>query len=177
MLDGDWSSDVCSSDLASACPQAPIDWIGRGRRTIRGVPNLGFVDFRTEAGRQTLSGYDFMITVGRYDANPTTILEALSWGLIPVCTRQSGYEDTPGIVNLPLDDPAGARAVLQRLQWAGSDELLALRHQGEAELGRHFHWDRFYEQVVQAIESPESPALRPRTLRETLQLRWSTWWA
>ena len=30
--------------------------------------------------------------------------EAMSWGLIPVCTKQCGYYKNKGIINIPLND-------------------------------------------------------------------------
>ena len=44
-----------------------------------------------------------MITLGSADANPTTILEAMAWGLIPVCSVQSGYEGFSSIRNISID--------------------------------------------------------------------------
>lgn len=156
--------------IAATRPDAQIDWIGRGRHRIRGVRPLGFQDFSTAAGRNLLASYDFMITVGNHDANPTTILESMAWGLIPVCTAQSGYEATPGVVNVPLGDAAAAGRVLTHLQHCPEAELQALRDAGEAMLQAHFHWDRVYAQVRDAIESTESPRLRPRTTTESVTM-------
>ena len=41
--------------------------------------------------QQYLLEYDFFITLSTYDAQATTILEAMSWGFISVCTPQTGY--------------------------------------------------------------------------------------
>lgn len=158
------------SRIAAAVGDGSIGWIGRGRKPIPGLQPLGFCNFTTAEGRATLSGFDFMLTVGDHDANPTTILEALSWGLIPVCTPQSGYEDTPGIVNVPLDDPQGAARVLQQLQQCPEAELQRLRQAGEDMLTRHFHWDRLYAQVRAAIEAKVSPPVRRRTPVESLHM-------
>lgn len=35
--------------------------------------------------------YDFFVTASTYDAQATTILEAMSWGFMILCTEQSGY--------------------------------------------------------------------------------------
>jgi hypothetical protein len=158
------------TQIAAALGDQSISWIGRGRKTIPGLEPLGFQNFSTPEGRAMLSRFDFMVTVGSRDCNPTTILESLSWGLIPVCTPQSGYDHTPGIVNVPLDDPQEAARVLKTLQHCPDAELQRLREQGEDMLGRHFHWDRLYAQVRAAIEGDDSPALRPRTVAESLQM-------
>ena len=159
------------SRLRAQCPGADIDWIGRGKRAIAGVPSLGFVDFTQPAARELIQQYDFMITVGSLDPNPTTILESMSWGLIPVCTPQSGYENTPGIVNLPLNDVAAARGIFEHLQQADEAALIQLQASGQQALDTHFTWDRFYASVREAIEGHESPPLRRPALAEALKFK------
>lgn len=138
-----------------------IDWAGRG---VAAPPlrQLGFVDFASAAGRRLVAEYDFLITVGCADANPTTVLEAMAWGLIPICTPTSGYEGEPGIVNVPTNDVAAVRAVLDRLQSADESVLRDLQAAGAARLDAHFTWDRFSAQVIAAIKSNACPRLAPR---------------
>ena len=57
-----------------------------------------------------------MITLGSADANPTTILEAMAWGLIPVCSVQSGYEGFSSIRNISIDCMDDAVATIKHLQ-------------------------------------------------------------
>jgi len=157
--------------LQSACPETRFGWIGRaGRRGIAGVEAFGILDFAQTASRAILSKFDFLLTVGRCDANPTTILEAIAWGLVPVCTPQSGYDGQAGIVNLPLDDLPAAVARLRMLQECPTQELLTLQAEGRAALDSHFHWDRVYAQVRDAIESTESPLLQPPDWRHRWRL-------
>ncbi len=146
--------------IAGSWNHGTIDWAGRGK-PLRHVTSLGFVDFSTRAGRELVSSYDFLITVGRADANPTTVLEAMSWGLVPICTPTSGYVDEPGIVNVPLDDVVGACAILDRLQDADNTQISALRQAARERLDTHFRWDRLVGQVRSAISSTSSPPLAP----------------
>jgi hypothetical protein len=159
------------SEIAAAMPEAQISWIGSSDRGIPGVLPLGRKDFSTDEGRSAVAKHDFLLTVGSSDSNPTTILEAAAWGLVPVCTRESGYAGYPGIVNVPLGDAAGAVEVLRRLQQAPEDELVKMRAQNDRLLDEHFTWDRFAIQVVEAIESDASPALGREPLGRRLRLR------
>jgi hypothetical protein len=159
--------------IAAALPAHPIRWVGSSVRRLPGLAPAGYVDFATPAGRAVVADCDFLITVGRADPNPTTILEAMAWGLIPVCTAQSGYSGQAGIVNLPLDDLPGALAVLKRLQHLPEAELLSWQAQNWALLDAHFNWDRFARQVREAIESTARPALGPVSARRRLALRWA----
>ena len=102
-----------------------------------------------------------MVTVGKADANPTTILESMSWGLLPVCTPQSGYAGIPSITNIALDDPDEAAAVLARLNSVPQERLLAMQAANWRLIDEHFNWDRFADQVIGAIESTASPPLDP----------------
>ena len=159
------------SRLRAQCEGADIHWIGRGKRPIAGVPSAGFVDFTTPEGKALIQQYDFMLTVGSLDPNPTTILESMAWGLIPVCTPQSGYEGAPGIVNIPLNDVAGAQAVITRLQNADESTLIRIQAEGQKALDTHYTWDRFYASVREAIEGKESPKLRSPSLAESLKFK------
>jgi glycosyltransferase involved in cell wall biosynthesis len=156
------------SEIAARLPDMDFAWIGTGTRPIPGLANLGFVDFASPVGKDLVAGFDFLLTVGDADANPTTILEAMSWGLIPICTPTSGYQDIPSIPNVPVDDAEAAAAVVRRLLSADESDLLAMQSANRKLLDDYFTWDRFADQVVDAIESSESPPLGRRSLKRRL---------
>jgi len=146
------------SKIAQALPEYRFAWAGRGRDQV-GMQQLGYIDFSSENGKELISQFDFMITVGTADANPTTILEAMSWGLVPVCTPTSGYENIPGIVNVPSNDLEEAVSVLRQLEEAPEEELLSLVARADEMLTTHFNWDRFCRQVISTLMSNDSPVL------------------
>jgi glycosyltransferase involved in cell wall biosynthesis len=159
------------SAIARRCAPTEFAWIG-GDRPLAGVSALGYADFATAGGRALAAQYDFMITVGDSDANPTTLLEAASWGLIPVCTPQSGYDDEPGFVNVPLGDLEGAARVVASLQQWPPERLERLRAENERRLATHYTWERFCRQIAEAVESDASPPLDPAPRRRRLRLWW-----
>jgi hypothetical protein len=131
------------------------------------VTSLGYQDFASESARRLVASHDFLLTVGRADANPATLLEGMAWGLVPVCTPTSGYEEYPSIVNIPLDDPQGALRVLERLQSVPEDALTDMQTANWKALDDHFNWERFASQVREAIDSGASPpVLREGTGRK-----------
>ncbi len=156
------------SAIASELPSGKLSWGGRGD-PIEGLDPLGEMDFADAAALEAVRAFDFTITVGKADANPATILESMAWGLIPVCTPESGYKDVAGIVNVPLDDPAGVAAILTGLDEADEATLTALRDANDEALDRHFDWERFAADVCSAIESSDSPSLGKRTAKESLE--------
>ncbi|MCS6835710.1 MAG: glycosyltransferase [Anaerolineae bacterium] len=149
----------------------PIDWIGNGSNRYSHLRRLGFLNFKEEAARQRIADYDFLITVGSSDANPTTILEAMAWGLIPVCTPQSGYEGYKGIINVPLNDVEGAVAVLRYLQQVDESQLREWQAINWNLLDSHFNWDRFARQVEESIHTHVCrPEIQPMSLSQRLQM-------
>ena len=159
------------SQLQLQCESADISWAGKGRKKIPGVHVLGFMDFSKPEARAKVKEFDFMITVGAMDANPTTILESMAWGLIPTVTMQSGYENRAGIVNVPLNDAAAAEGVFKRLQSLSDAEMREIQRQGQDAIDSHYRWDRFYADVKAAIEGPDSPAIRKATWKERILMK------
>lgn len=173
------------SDLAGRAGGCPISWMGtgghgirsivtRGRvggREIRGTKALGSYDFSAEESQQLVAEHDFLLTVGKGDPNPTTILEAMAWGLVPVCTPTSGYVGYPGIVNIPPDDVDRAATVLQELQELSGSSLLDMQRVNWQTLDSHFNWGRFTDQVIEAIRSEASPPLSRESPLRLARLR------
>ncbi len=159
------------AELARRLPGTHFGWVGGGPNPIAGFTPHGPRDFRDPEARGLVATYDFLLTASLTDANPATILEAMSWGLIPVCPPQSGYSGYDGIVNLPAHDIESAAGILSRLQSTPSSTLERLRRGNDDLLRRHFNWDRFAHQVVEAIEGTHSPALGPQSLDNQLRLR------
>jgi len=160
-------------EIARRLPDTEFAWIGPHVRALIGVSALGRLDFSGDSGRDILASFDFLITVGRADANPTTILEAMAWGLIPVCTPQSGYQGISSIVNVPLDDADGAVAIILGLQTAPDADLGRAQRANWQALDDLYTWDRFASQVAAHIDSQDSPRLGREGVQRRLQLAWA----
>jgi glycosyltransferase involved in cell wall biosynthesis len=76
------------SEIAK-CDELDISHIGYG--LIPGCYEYGYLDLSTEKAHQIIAMHDFIIAPGLKDANPTTILEGISWGLPAFCTKESGW--------------------------------------------------------------------------------------
>lgn len=79
-----------------------------------------------EYARSTLSRYDFFISPSSADAQATTVLEAMAWGLGVAATRESGY-DHPSIFALRPHDVAFNQQVFDGLQRIPSERLKELQ--------------------------------------------------
>lgn len=159
------------TQIAQMLPDVEFSWIGHGDK-IHGLKPLGSQDFSTLKAKQIIASHDFMITVGNSDANPITILESMAWGLIPVCTPQSGYINYPGTVNIPLGNAQKAVEILNHLQYLPEGKLQEMQVLNWEALDNHFNWDRFARQVAEAIESDTNPSLNPISLISRLRIFW-----
>jgi glycosyltransferase involved in cell wall biosynthesis len=160
------------SEIAQSQPNMEFSWAGVDQG-LPGIRPLGWQDFNTNEGKSVISNYDFMITVGNADGNPTTILEAMAWGLIPVCTPQSGYVDYASIPNIPLNDISQAASVIERLQNLPENTLQLWQKQNWDLLDNHFNWDRFAKQVMDEIVAQDSPRIEYASLSKKAHMLWA----
>jgi hypothetical protein len=144
-------------------------WIGYGKvPDYNNLTHYGVLDTELESTKDIIAQYDFLITTGRSDANPTTILEAASWGLIPVCTKQSGYYEDNWIFNIPLDDLNGSSKKLNFLNNLPDEKLQSMQKNADKALNEKYNWDIFVKKIVSAIETP-FPFKGKLTLRQKIK--------
>jgi glycosyltransferase involved in cell wall biosynthesis len=134
------------AEISRALPDLHIGHIGPG--IIPGTHPWGYVETETERGRAVAAEYDMLIAPGLADANPATILEAMAWGLIPICTRSSGWQ-----LRRMIDhgDVAGAVAMINEVQHADEGALLS-EQQANLELAKHHSFDRMYTTIRRALQ-------------------------
>ena len=87
-----------------------------GNKKIGKIDHYGWLDLRLKKSRNLLSRFDFLIQTSNYDANPSTVFRSMSWGLIPVITKQCGYTDLEKVVYIPLNNLKGAEKKINQLQ-------------------------------------------------------------
>ena len=155
--------------LAKEFPEIDFAWMG-GSQSLKNIKGFGKLDFSKVEAHNLIKEFDFLITVGTADANPTTILESMAWGLIPVCSVQSGYEGFSGIQNISIDLIEDAVATIKNLQSVPEELLKKWQQVNLVELENHFNWDRFCKQVLAEIESKAVSDLAETSLKSRLFL-------
>lgn len=107
---------------------------------------LGRILLDDKAAKSLCERCDYFINTSISDANPTTILETASWGLIPICTRQSGYYEGELVYNIPLQAELAAKRLREILSI--SSEALMERSLTLTDLvKREYNWDKFCSTV------------------------------
>jgi glycosyltransferase involved in cell wall biosynthesis len=169
---GAWMKNVpYLNRIAERRPNWTFAWIGETKSGHRHLQCLGSHDFSKEAARALVAEYDFLICTSTADANPTTILEAMSWGLIPVCTPTCGYDHEAGIPNIPLDDVDGAIEILERLQHLDEADLRQMQRHNLQRLQDHYNWERFCGQVSDSVFGTETAPMPRQSFTNALVLR------
>lgn len=117
-----------------------------GYGSIPGTISHGYLDFVKSDALAVLAGYDFLITLADHDANPTTVLEAMCWGLIPLCSPGSGYTEPDVVV---VDSPD----VIEYWQHAPAEELQRRQEQGHALVRTKYTWSRFNQTILEVVNA------------------------
>jgi glycosyltransferase involved in cell wall biosynthesis len=158
--------------LAKARP-GWISWIGKMRSRYSGPARLGVRDFSKREAQDELRQFDFLLTVGNADANPTTILEAMAWGLVPVATPESGYGDVASVLPIQGNDLVAAIKTLDEIQYMSDALLKVTQSKNDQLLENHYNWDRFCSQIVSAVTANDHLPLGQQTWQNWLRMR--TW--
>lgn len=118
-------------------------WIGPGD-DIPGIKRIsGPRSLDTKFMEELAEGYDFFITTGIADPNPTTILESMAWGFPVICTPQSGYYGTSYLRNVFHDDILKSRETLSELQFMDDKGLKKIADEARGVVEEKYNWGRF----------------------------------
>lgn len=139
------------SKLFSTLGEYPRGWVGSGAE-ILGIPRISTHTALTPRFMRDLAErYDFFITTGLADANPTTILECMSWGFPVICTQQSGYYATSYRKNVYFDDIPGSLETLRDLQFAEEADLMQMADEARYVVETQYNWDKFVGTIVDSL--------------------------
>lgn len=150
----DYKSTDYLAELTLKNPDITFGWIGFGEIKSTNLVKHGVLNFSDPDHLEIVKSYDFLLTTGKSDANPTTILESAAWGLIPVCTKESGYYEENWVVNVPLYNADDASNVIQHLNNSDDSYLKTLQANGQSAINKQYNWTLFADKVFKAIEAP-----------------------
>ena len=115
------------------------------------INNLGYLNNTDhERMRTVIEQHDFYLHTSSMDAQATTILEFGARGLVPILTRESGFESEHAIYLTQYADRN--REIIREALRMPEDEL---RHRSErirAEIRAKHSWRAFYDTIAEHIE-------------------------
>ena len=118
-----------------------------GNKKIGQINHHGWLNFQNKKSLSILRKYDFMIQTSKNDANPSTVLESISWGLIPIITKECGYENLNKKTYIPLNSINKATDKLNALQKLGNKELEKIQIQNYKILEKKYNWKKFQDKI------------------------------
>jgi hypothetical protein len=95
--------------------------------------------------------YDFFLSMGRFDANPTTLNETASWGIIGACTTGSGYWPNAPYLEL-RDDLQWNLELIDRLQNMDETDLNAHAAKLREIQEQDYTWDKLVNTVWNKVQ-------------------------
>ncbi|MHC4572551.1 MAG: glycosyltransferase [Planctomycetota bacterium] len=113
---------------------------------------LGQIDWRNaQTTTFILSKCDFFVNMSVSDASPTTLLESIALGLIPITTPECGY-DYDSFLFLSLSQERENLEVLRESQQLSDAELKKLQAENRRIIEREHTWEKFCQTVWQNIK-------------------------
>lgn len=124
-----------------------------GNKKVNKSKYFGWLDFSKKEAQKIIKEHDFYIIVSTHDANPTTIIESMAWGLVPMATLGCGYHNNFGIINLPLNNVKKSVEILNKFQNIREDKLYEKQIFNFNQLERRFNWNKICKKIYKNIYS------------------------
>lgn len=140
------------STLLTEVGEYPRGWIGPGPE-IPGVPRISTPRLLTpKLMNHVAERFDFFITTGLADPNPTTVLESMAWGFPVICTPQSGYYATSYRCNVYHEDLSSSVQTLRELQFCDETKLIEMADEARRVVEADHNWQKFVSKVLTIVE-------------------------
>lgn len=130
-------------------------WGGHSEHPLSRLPNVktvGWQKLTEDVAKNIVRLGDIFISTSVSDANPTTLLESMAWGLITACTKESGYWKDPLFTELFLDDIDATVSTLQKVLNTPDEALMARAVQGREAIETKYTWNVFCNKIWQELQ-------------------------
>ncbi len=118
-----------------------------GNKQIIDEKYYGWLDFTKKTSQKKIKNYDFLIQVSENDANPSIILEAISWGLIPIITKGCGYNELSKKLYISNEELDKAVKKINKFQEINNKVLIKCQNDNLNILKKKFNWKRFRKKM------------------------------
>lgn len=142
--------------LAGNLKQIEFHRIGPTSRKYKNLIQHGKYELSSPEAKRIVKNMDFMITMSNRDANPTTIIEASSMGLVAICPIGSGYLESDGVFNISGSDMKLALEQINNFNCMEEVVLDQKRKQMDGLIKTRYTWSVFSMNVIKEIERNEN---------------------
>ncbi len=118
-----------------------------GNKQISTEEHYGWLNFKDKKILKIIKKYDFLIQVSKNDANPSTILESMSWGLIPLITKGCGYKEINKKLIIPQNNHKLVCKKISYLQKKNNKFLKKIQKENLNLLKKKFNWKNFQKKI------------------------------
>ena len=125
----------------------PNKFASAGNKKILNEKYFGWLDFQKRSSLNIIKKYDFLIQVSRHDANPSVVLESMSWGLIPIVTKGCGYNELNKKLFISQNNLNIACKKLNELQNIRYSDLKKIQKYNINLLKSKFNWKKFQKKI------------------------------
>lgn len=105
-----------------------------------------WADLNESFMREVAKSYDVILSFSTMDAQATTILEAMSWGFMIACTKETGYLHS-SVFPLRLNDIDQNIDILNTIQQMDEQLLKTLQQQNLSLVKNKYNWKTFADKV------------------------------
>ena len=138
--------------LAGNLKQIEFHRIGPISRKYKNLIQHGKYELSSPEAKRIVKNMDFMITMSNRDANPTTIIEASSMGLVAICPIGSGYFESDGVFNISGSNMKLAIEQINNFNCTEETVLDEKRKQMDGLIKTRYCWPVFSMNVIKEIE-------------------------
>ena len=122
-----------------------------GNYQIGEIDYFGWLDLSLKKNFKIINKADFLIQTSTNDANPSTVIESMCWGLIPVLTKECGYDDLKKTTfTIPLQNIKKVKKILNTLQYIDEKKLKNIQKKNLYIIDKNYNWVQFRNKVQQA---------------------------
>lgn len=146
-----WKNTKELENIANAFPNFEGGYISSGE--IKGWKKIAnFAHLTPKLMKELSKEYDFFLSTSTADAQATTVLEQMCFGMVVACTPESGYS-YPSIIDLHTHDTAYNCQQVQKMQEMTEEEYFARVEKNLQEVKNHHNWENICKKVYQYIKS------------------------
>lgn len=118
-----------------------------GNKQVSNEKYYGWLNFKDKKSLKILKKYDFLIQVSKNDANPSIVLESISWGLIPLITRGCGYDEINKKLIIPQNNHFKVLKKISQLQKIDEKYLIKFQKENFKLIEKKFNWNIFKKKI------------------------------